>query len=51
MINNDNAINQLNIQTIFTSALIVASSLNVVIINMYKDILINKKNSKYTLPN
>ena len=48
MTNNENTINQLNIQTLFTSALIFASSLNVVIINMYKDILINKKKSKYT---
>ena len=44
---NNAALNQLNNQSIFTSALILAGSINLFIINMYKDILINKENSKY----
>ena len=43
----NNELNQLSNQSIFTSALIVASSINLYIIHMYKDILINKTNSKY----
>ena len=47
--NTNNAqFNQLNNQSVFTSAIIVASSINLLIIQMYKDILINKENSRYT---
>ena len=47
MTTNNDQLNQLTNQSIFTSALIVASSINLMIIHMYKDILINKDNSKY----
>lgn len=45
---NNEQLNQLSNQSIFTSALIVASSINLLIIQMYKDIIINKAQSKYS---
>ena len=48
MTTENNQINRLNIQSAFVGALIVAASLNLYIISMYKDLLINKYSSKYT---
>ena len=45
---NNYILNQLNNQSIFTGALIIAGSINLLIIQMYKDIIVNKTNSKYT---
>lgn len=45
---NNEEINALNTQAVFVSILIAAASLNLLIIQMYKDISINKENSKYT---
>ena len=44
----NNQINNLEIQSIFVGCLIIASSINLLIINMYKDMIINKSSSKYT---
>ena len=44
---NDNQIETINTQLAFSAALIFASSLNLYITFMYKDILINKNSSKY----
>jgi NADH:ubiquinone oxidoreductase subunit 6 (subunit J) len=43
-----NQTNDLDIQTAFVGAVIVASSISIIIIQMYKDIMINKEKSKYT---
>ena len=43
---NNYILNQLNNQSIFTGALIIAGSINLLIIQMYKDIIVNKTNSK-----
>lgn len=45
--NNQSVIKTLNIQSAFVGALLVAVSINLFIIQMYKDITINGSSSKY----
>lgn len=45
----DDQINNINTQIAFTSALVFAISLNIYTSLAYKDILINKENSKFTI--
>lgn len=48
MTKNNNQINRLNVQSAFVGALIVAASINLIIISMYKDLIINGSSSKYS---